>query len=193
MEHNEEWSDLYNEWWDNRTQEEYDLHGLCFECEAEYFEDMNLESGSLLNDIIETTINYTDGIFLGIDGVLRVYVVDTGDFSGRFNCIENIMEIKREYIADKSVILHELIHFHENQLEKEVEPFIKELLVLELYNKLLPQIDDLRERIIKHCELYSYAQTFASGGQHGVLFFLKSLDLDIRCGYPLGTVCGYGR
>lgn len=72
-------------------------------------------------------------------------------------------------------------------------PLIRELLVVELYNKLLPQVGDLRERIFNHCELYSYEKTFKEGGEHGVLFFLKSLDLDIRCGYPLGTVCGYGR
>lgn len=193
MTNNEELSNLYDEWWSNRTPDQYELQELCFDYEEKYFEDMCLEEGSILNDVIETVLNYTDGIFLGIDGKLRLYIVDTDDFNGCFYPNEEKIEISKPYINDKSVILHELIHYFEYQLEKEVQPFIRELLVLELYNKLLPQIDDLKERILNHCELYGYTETFSGHGEHGVLFFLKSLDLDIRCGYSLGTVCGYGR
>lgn len=192
MANNEKLSKLYDEWWSNRTPEEYKLQGLCFDYENEYFEDMLLKDGSLLNDIIETVLEIKDGIFLGIDK-LRLYVVDNDDFDGCFYRNENKIEINEKHATDKSVILHELIHYYENQLEEQFEPFIRELLVLELYNKLLPTIKDLRERIFKHCELYSYTVTFKENGSHGVLFFLKSLDLDIRCGYPLGTICGYGR
>lgn len=30
-----------------------------------------------------------------------------------------------------------------------------------------------------------------AGGEHDLLFFLKSIDLDIRCGFELLTVFGY--
>ncbi len=190
-------NELYNEWWDNRTPEEFALHGLCYEYEAEYFEDMTLQEGSLLNDVIETVYDYTDGIFLGIDNVLRIYVVDKceegGNYSGRYNTEEHKMEIVRKHIDDKATILHELIHFYEHQLEEDENPIIRELLIVELYNKLSKQIPDLRQRLFDHCELYSHSETFRYSGEHGVLFYLKSLDLDIRCGFPLGTVCGYGR
>lgn len=192
MKINEELNKLYNEWWSNRTPEEYALQGLCFDYEEEYFEDMLLKDGSLLNDIIETTSEITDGIFLGMDK-LRLYIVNSDDFYGCFYRNEGKIEISKDYENDKSVILHELIHYYENMLEEELPSLIRELLVLELYNKLIPQIPDLRKRIFKHCELYSYTETFKGSGQHGVLFFLKSLDLDVRCGFPLGTVCGYGR
>ena len=33
----------------------------------------------------------------------------------------------------------------------------------------------------------------SQGGTHDILFLLKSFDLDLRKGYPLGTVFGYGR
>lgn len=192
MKINGDLSRLYNEWWSNRTPEEYALQGLCFDYEEEYFEDMLLKDGSLLNDIIEITSEITDGIFLGIDK-LRLYIVNSDDFNGCFYRNENKIEISKDYVNDKSVILHELIHYYEYMLEEELPSLIRELLVLELYNKLVPQIPDLRKRIFEHCELYSYVETFKGSGQHGVLFFLKSLDLDIRCGFPLGTVCGYGR
>ncbi len=190
-------SDPYREWWENRTLEEYFLHCQCYEYEEEYFEDMILKDGSLLNDVIETVNNFTDGYLLGIEGELRIYVVNECEsgrcYSGCYDVKEHKIEIVKEYINSKDVILHELIHFYEHQLEEKVDPVIRELLTIELYNKLSPQIPDLRKRLLDHCELYSYVETFKSGGQHGVLFFLKSLDLDIRCGFPLGTVCGYGR
>lgn len=78
MEINEELSKPYDEWWSNRTPEEYELQGLCFDCEEEYFEDMLLKDGSLLNDIIQIVSEVTDGIFLGIDK-LRLYIVDNDD------------------------------------------------------------------------------------------------------------------
>lgn len=190
----EKYSELYREWWESRTSEQYELQGLSLDLQYEYFEDMMLEDGSLLNDVIERALNYTDGIFLGLtDANIRFYIVENKGFAGCFYGDERKIEIDRKYITDKKVVLHELIHFFEYQLEKEMNPFIRELLMLELYNKLLPQIDDLRERILNHCELFGYEYTFRTHGEHGVLFFLKSVDLDIRCGYPIGTVCGYGR
>ncbi len=193
MTNKEDIRNLYDAWWNNRTPEECALHYMCYEYEEEYFEDMLLKDDSLLNDIIATVSECTDGIFLGIDGCLRLYIVDDSDFYGCYYGNECKIEINRKYLTDKSVILHELIHFYEHLLEKEQKPFIRELLVLELYNKLSTSIPDLKEHIFKHCELYSYTKTFQESGEHGVLFFLKSLDLDIRCGFPLGTVCGYGR
>ena len=59
MRNSEELNKLYAEWWNNRTPEQYALQGLCFDYEEKYFEDMCLEEGSLLNDIIETVLNYT--------------------------------------------------------------------------------------------------------------------------------------
>lgn len=187
----ENFSNLYNEWWQNRTPEECGLQLHALEYEEEYFEDMLLEKNSILYDVSETLLEYTDDVFMGIGNVVRFYIINSNDFYGCFYCNEYKIEIDRDHVT-KKVILHELIHYYEYQLEMHF-PFIRELLILELYNKLLPLIADLRERIFKHCEMYSHLDTFYGNGAHGVLFFLKSLDLDIRCGYPLGTVCGYGR
>lgn len=51
-------------------------------------------------------------------------------------------------------------------------------------------------RINKHLSQEQLAKRIKiaqAGGNHDILFFLKSLDVDLRCGYTLGTVCGYGR
>lgn len=132
MKNNDELAKLYDEWWHNRTPEQCELQGLCFDCEEEYFEDMLLKDGPLLNGIIKTVLDYTDSIFLGIDGKLRLYIIDTDDFNGCFCSLPQKIEINRPYIHDKSVILHELIHYFECRLEEE----LKEVESMEFYSSL---------------------------------------------------------
>lgn len=69
----------------------------------------------------------------------------------------------------------------------------KEYFLLRLYNKLKPLIPEIDSLMTSHCDRLDYTSTFKKGGNHGLLFYLKSLDLDLRCKYPLGTVCGYHR
>jgi len=64
---------------------------------------------------------------------------------------------------------------------------------LELYKKLSSQIEDLDSRILAHANIHSGTDIAQRGGSHDILFLLKSFDLDLQCGYKLGTVCGYGR
>ena len=47
--------------------------------------------------------------------------------------------------------------------------------------------------ITGHAHLLTGSTIYSSGGLHDILFLLKSFDLDIRMGYPLGTVFSYGR
>ena len=85
-----------------------------------------------------------------------------------------------------------MIHAYEFILSQKI-PMLHEYLTLALYKKLSPLINDLDKRLSEHGEMYGQYRVTSSGGYHGLLFYLKSLDLDIRCGYSLGTVCGYGR
>ena len=54
----------------------------------------------------------------------------------------------------------------------------------------IPKLDDI---ISSHAHLLTGSTIYYRGGLHDILFLLKSFDLDIRMGYPLGTVFGYGR
>ena len=56
--------------------------------------------------------------------------------------------------------------------------------------KRIPRLDEILEN---HAHALNQHILYADGGKHDVLFLLKSLDLDMRMGYPLGTVFGYGR
>ena len=111
---------------------------------------------------------------------------------GQTNFPERKIVIAPKYKNDKSVILHEMIHAYELTLQTE-HSVLNELLLITLYNKLKPQIPELDKLISEHVELYGQHCVSISGGTHGLLFYLKSLDLDLRCEYKLGTVCGYGR
>lgn len=184
----------YSEWRKNITTEQFELQGLCYEYEDEYFEDMTLQKNSILYDVVQNQDEWTDGILMGIEfESLRFYIVNSDEYKGCFSPTERKIEIDRRYVNSKDVTLHELIHFYEWQLERNVSPTIRELLILRLYNKLKPQINNIDELITFHCDAFENYHTFYNGGQHGLLFYLKSLDLDLRCGYSLGTVCGYGR
>ena len=62
-----------------------------------------------------------------------------------------------------------------------------------LYKDLRNKISKLDEIITKHAHVFNESDLYEEGGLHDILFLLKSFDLDIRMGYPLGTVFGYGR
>jgi hypothetical protein len=85
-----------------------------------------------------------------------------------------------------------MIHAYESLLEKRWHVY-HDILMISLYNELKSKIDDLDSRILNHTHSIPQVRITEQGGSHDLLFFLKSLDLDLRCGFKLGTVCGYGR
>lgn len=187
-------SALYQEWFLNRSPKEIELHTLILSYQYEYFEDMICEENSLCWDIASFVVNEIDYLYLDLDSNRYRFFIADDNLSclGRCNGNEKAIEITQQHTNDKSVILHEMIHAYEFILESKL-PVIRDILLLRLYLKLKPIINDLDKRISEHAELYGQSRVTASGGKHDLVFFLKSLDLDIRCDYPLGTVCGYGR
>ena len=62
----------------------------------------------------------------------------------------------------------------------------KELVTVCLYQKLKDEIADLDEKIMDN--LFFFRISASDSNQHDTLFYLKSLDLDRRMGYELGTI-----
>ena len=62
---------------------------------------------------------------------------------------------------------------------------------MSLYLDLKNKINDLDKRISDLSYLYSLSSIRRFGGEHNLLFLLKSFDLDIKRGYELGTVFSY--
>lgn len=188
---------LYSEWVFNRSPEELELSLSILDYEEIYFEDMAFQENSLCWNIYSFIVENFEELYLDISSSKWMYrfliTEDNLKFTGQCNSLERTLSITKSHIHDKKVILHEMIHVHENILDSTCYSVLRENLLIALYRKLLPQVIDLEQRIAAHSELCSQMNVLNTGGKHDLLFFLKSLDLDIRCGYKLGTVCGYGR
>ena len=190
----QKFSEKYDEWWHNRTANEYELHNNILDYEAEYFEDMTLQPGSPLHDIVDLTENMYDFFSVELEYQMFTFHVEELEEGtmGETCYPERKITIAPKYKNSKAVILHEMIHAYEHILHEE-HFILNELMLLYFYNKLRPLISDLDTLIKEHAELYGQHCISSTGGSHGILFYLKSLDLDLRCKYKLGTVCGYGR
>ena len=99
--------------------------------------------------------------------------------------------IGENYIDDDTVIAHELIHLHETILE-EYLPYACDIVFWALYQDLKTKIKNLDKIISRHLSLLNIRDINREGGKHDLLFFVKSLDLDLRLGKELGTVFDYG-
>ena len=188
---------LYQKWFFNRSQEENKLFLAILEYEETFFEDMSFRENSLCWDICSFIAENFEELYLDISCSKWMYrflvIEDIPGTLGQCNFLERTLSITKSHLHDKQVILHEMIHAHENILDNTHYSVLRENLLIALYKKLSSQIADLEQRIIEHSEIYGQSKVVRSGGEHDLLFLLKSLDLDIRCQYPLGTVCGYGR
>lgn len=181
------------------------LWNLVMDYEGEdMFNDMLFEEGSVVEDYVKYQYQDAKGVLhddydtpdlLSLDhGCYRFYVNDLdNDTYGQCDFQKRIITISPAYAQNKAVILHELIHAHESLIENSNRPYFHDIVILCLYESLSRRVPNLRDRIIDHTHIIHGEQITALGGSHDILFYLKSLDLDIRCGYKLGTVCGYGR
>lgn len=186
----------------SRTAEENELVSSMYDYEEQYFADMRLLSSSIVRKYVQfrskrdgTWIDDEDDRCLGLfdedDFFVRIVELPSG-IAGRFNNQKNELSIIPSEARNKSIVLHEMIHAHEFKLSR-MTPFYRDIVLLCLYNDLAKKIPDLDNRILDHTHVIRGDEITIQGGSHDILFYLKSLDLDIRCGFPLGTVCGYGR
>lgn len=180
----------YMEWWGTRDMNVFDLHAKAMELDSKYFMDMQLKTPELsdYDNFFETD----DG-----DRSLEYYhityhIEELEDAFGIYDYLERSITIAPDYVSKDEVLLHEMIHAYEDMLDKH-KPKDKEIIFLELYKFLKEQDIDIDNRIKSHAFGPASREVAEQGGAHGIFFLLKSLELDIKCGYKLGTVCGYGR
>ncbi|MCD8366543.1 MAG: hypothetical protein LUC48_00735 [Clostridiales bacterium] len=176
----------------------------CVEDNEELFEDMLFSKGTISYSYIaaqspsdnEHTWSDDDHIPSQLTAFsyqffdFRVEKID-GGFLGGFNSKEQSVRIDPDYLRDEPTILHEMIHLHEFVLN-ELPMFYHDAYFYCLYKSLKNKIADLDVRIEDHGHWLNQEQLRMHGGEHDILFLLKSFDLDLRKGYKLGTVFGYG-
>ena len=111
---------------------------------------------------------------------------------GMFNEETKTLSIGKEYTDDESAWLHELIHLYEHNLESVPGSMVfRDAVIWELYCKLRSRITDLDEIIGKYMQMDYICHIYHLGGAHDLLFFLKSLDIDLAKGWARYTTFGY--
>lgn len=98
------------------------------------------------------------------------------------------------YDAEDFVLLHEMIHLHEDLLDrvqKNLRPILRDMLCWSFYRKLKKRIPAIDEIIDDWSTFENQDALHNAGGTHSVLFLMKSFDLDIKHGWELGTTFAY--
>ena len=119
-------------------------------------------------------------------------IADNEDTVGKFDDKTYTLSIGKYYIEDERVWLHELIHLYEYNLESVPGSMVfRDAVIWHLYRKLRNSIPDLDEKIGMFMRMDYVCHIYHSGGSHDLLFFLKSLDIDLAKGWALYTTFGY--
>lgn len=181
----------YNEWFEQQTNETSTLHikSIMYE---DLFDDMCIAKSSIMGKYLDTPYGSLkeDTNHLSLDAFYYKIIISETSFDSETDIYDRTIRINPQFVNDKNIILHEMIHAHEHILSL-VNPILKETLTLELYKHLLPKFKDLDSIIYNHANISHNSDLAKLGGYHGLLFMLKSLDLDFRCGNKPFTIFGY--
>jgi len=189
-------------------QTEKFLNSEALKYEEAFFEDMTLQPGSIAGDVF---LKYEDEVFskkknkeywsakgAGYNLSIRQFSFRVKSFKDAEAVIrykEKIIFIDPELINEpkalRAAVLHEMIHAYDLALDRCFPLPFRDMLITRLYDILKIKIENLDKHLMAFSHLGNQYRFLGSGqGEHGLLFFLKSLDLDIRTGLPFGTVCG---
>ena len=186
-------------WEKTASQQEKDLKATALEYDRLYFDDMNFEPGSITgNAYIPGPISkqYPDikrnKLYECTSTVIqdfRFHIEDRPGINWGGTCEKWDIIINSSCRNRPEILLHEMIHA---RIQTFPDAF-KEIITVCLYEKL-------KKDIGRKFNL-SFLTGFFNGAindsefpeflVHGPLFLLKSLDLDLRLGFPSYTVYGY--
>lgn len=182
----------YHEWFENKTEKEQDLEIFVL-LHEDLFADMCFDKGSITGDYMIRDNAYKQfENDLSLDAEYFRFIVDNiQEFDGTTHRHDRKVIVKDEFCTNEPIILHEMIHAHECVLNQH-NAILKDILLIELYRDLKSKISELDNYIYNHANIPHNLELANKFGEHDLLFFLKSLDLDLKCGYVLGTIFGYG-
>ena len=176
----------YREWLKNLSLAEGALKEKIYELNEKLFADLTFE------DLLEEdTNNPGDCIMqpLDIDPLHHTrYIINSNlKVLGKYDPMDNTITFHPDHLLDEH-ITHEMLHVYEYFYDK--NPLMKDFWITRLYSRLRPRVKKLDGYC---CQLGLMSGKVLDNhfGQHGILFLLKSLDLDIRLNLPLGRVFGY--
>lgn len=192
------------EWYDLQPETVQNLIDRVFTFGEEYFQDMLFKPESPTAKFTACQVKHGDGEWtasnIDLPEELEYFdyecfqykIEELGEgFNGQYDHKNQTLTIAPGSVDNDSIILHEMIHLHESVLN-ELPLFYHDTVLFCLYRDLSTQIEDLDQKIEEHTHLFNEQDLYETGGLHDLLFLLKSFDLDLKLGYDLGTVFGYG-
>lgn len=165
------------------------------------FDDMLFRPGSITDAYTACTINGNDEVMhLTLPDQIEYFDIESYKFKitdlgsgtlGKFDPHSLTIYVCPDQLKNDSTILHEMIHLYEHVIN-ELPICYHDILCIALYKDLSSKITDLDSMITTHGNILNQYDINETGGIHDILFYLKSLSLDISMNYPLNTVMGYG-
>ena len=168
------------------TDAERALRMTAVEYEDRYFQDLTLEDGRAHKKLATHKEQDEDGKWVKVQDELQLGVTvshwifryrTSPEFLGRCSYRQRRIEIKLglDETTFKGTLLHEMIHAYEDMLF----PPLREWLLLDIYKRMEKK---LGERTVRRLHRHNTNTVFIKRA-HGVLFLLKSLQLDERLGW----------
>ena len=197
----------YMKWSEHEATEEEKKLAAKVSSFEELFEDMCFAEGTKSYNLIECQTQSDSGEWIDdetprpevlqcmeyMGHSLFLYKVEpSSHYRGYYDPKKQLLCVSPEALEDDKTILHEMIHMYESIIN-DLPLYFHDMLYWSLYQDLRAKIEKLDTVISSHAHLLNGSTLYAYGGLHDILFLLKSFDLDIRMGYPLGTIFGYGR
>lgn len=166
------------------------------EYEDRYFSDLAITAKRIRQRLLGSKMEI-DGQWIKTESDIHVSIADDWIFRYRRFKNDNWLGLcrnrRREIFikpglsADehKGVVLHELIHAYEWMLPRAFQDWLMVDLLRRLNKTIGPKVVRRWIDINTHIDVHELS--------HNGMFLLKSLELDHRLGWKLGTVFGYGR
>ena len=192
--------DEFDKWYEyEASEQERELADKVSEFEEDCFSDMLFRKGGSTYEFMKvydadgrTAVDdFNEISCFNFSRLTYKVVPDLGDALAYFNNEEKVMCFAASALDRDSTILHEMIHAYEDFLNG-LPLYFHDIVYWSLYADLKTKIPGLDKTIGEYANPSKQRLIYETGGLHDILFILKSFDLDLRMGYPLGTVIGYG-
>ena len=184
---------------------EEQLNKIALFYELLFFEDMTFKNNSIVGDVFaesEQHIFRKKKDYYNVEGIGFNLSIAQCPFrlkkmkgiEGRFNCW-NKNKLSIDIHPERNIqctVLHEMIHFYDWQIDRCFPYPLRDILIIRLYDKLKTQIEKLDLLLMTYAH-YDNQHEIIIGkeGDHSVLFYMKSLDLEIRTNVEFGTISGF--
>ena len=155
----------------------------------EFIKCQSKSSGS--DEWVDDAVQLPDSIKCFSYTYFTYHMADLNGYGGKFDMQDRSLTVDLSNYGNDPVLLHEMIHLHEFVIN-DLPMIYHDAVFYCLYKDLASKIPNLNKRIEAHGHILNSSQIARLGGVHDILFLLKGFDLDLKMGYKLGTIFGYG-